>query len=153
MLLYEWMEYIVSVSALLLDNSDFAWNLYCLFSSKHFKISCLLWTFNRPRTNVEQECARHVFDRATGSDRFVNVCKLKFCSRAKLPRKYFVRFADALHWPLGSCMAQAAHAATAVIWQTRDTTDTAQYMNDTDKMHKVVLQVGTFCSVVFMVKS
>jgi hypothetical protein len=40
------------------------------------------------RTNVEQERARHVFNCATGSDRFVNIYKLSFCS-SKIGEKIF----------------------------------------------------------------
>ena len=44
-----------------------------------------------------------------------------------------------LKWPTGALIAQACHASTAVLWATRDTSTTRQYLDDADNMHKVVL--------------
>ena len=44
-------------------------------------------------------------------------------------------------WPLGAIMAQACHAATAVMHLFRDDPNTVQYLSDLDRMHKVILKV------------
>ena len=46
-----------------------------------------------------------------------------------------------LSWPLGALIAQACHAATAVIHQFYQHEDTQAYFGDLDSMHKVVLEV------------
>lgn len=48
-----------------------------------------------------------------------------------------------LGWPLGSVVAQGAHAATAALWLSRDTPTTQAYcaLDSLDHMHKVVLEV------------
>jgi len=47
-------------------------------------------------------------------------------------------------WPLGSLAAQAAHAAAAALWLSRDTDETRKYCCDSDgsidRMTKVVLE-------------
>lgn len=47
-------------------------------------------------------------------------------------------------WPLGSLAAQAAHAATAALWMSRDAEETKKYCCDSDgsidRMTKVVLE-------------
>lgn len=48
-----------------------------------------------------------------------------------------------LKWPLGSVVAQACHASSAVMMQHRDDPAVQQYTSDAniDSMHKVVLEV------------
>ncbi len=46
-------------------------------------------------------------------------------------------------WPLGAVMAQACHAATAVMHMFKDDPNTVQYLSDLDRMHKVILKVRT----------
>lgn len=46
-----------------------------------------------------------------------------------------------LKWPLGALITQAAHAATAVLWEHRTDEDVLKYMEDLDRMRKVTLQV------------
>ena len=45
-------------------------------------------------------------------------------------------------WPLGAVIAQACHAATAVIHLNYDDEAVQRYLADLDNMHKVVLEVG-----------
>ncbi|ORZ10875.1 peptidyl-tRNA hydrolase II domain-containing protein [Absidia repens] len=45
-----------------------------------------------------------------------------------------------LKWPTGSVMAQACHAATAVLQTTRNESNTMKYVEDYERMHKVVLE-------------
>eukprot|EP00192_Tetraselmis_astigmatica_P017163 CAMPEP_0117648528 /NCGR_PEP_ID=MMETSP0804-20121206/455_1 /TAXON_ID=1074897 /ORGANISM="Tetraselmis astigmatica, Strain CCMP880" /LENGTH=136 /DNA_ID=CAMNT_0005454141 /DNA_START=242 /DNA_END=652 /DNA_ORIENTATION=- len=46
-------------------------------------------------------------------------------------------------WPLGSVVAQACHASTAVLWQSREDNIVQSYCapENIDSMHKVVLQI------------
>lgn len=46
-----------------------------------------------------------------------------------------------LDWPLGAIIAQACHATTAVNHIFRNDSDTQQYLDDFDHMHKAVLKV------------
>merc|ERR1719154_420542 len=46
-------------------------------------------------------------------------------------------------WPVGAVIAQACHAATAVIHLLYTDESTQQYLKDLDNMHKVVLEVPT----------
>jgi hypothetical protein len=46
-----------------------------------------------------------------------------------------------LKWPLGALITQAAHAATAVLWEYRTDEEVLKYMDDLDAMRKVTLQV------------
>ncbi|KAG0168396.1 peptidyl-tRNA hydrolase domain-containing protein 1 [Apophysomyces sp. BC1034] len=48
--------------------------------------------------------------------------------------------AKTLKWPTGSVMAQACHAATAILHTTRDEPNTKEYVSDIHGMHKVVLE-------------
>ena len=48
---------------------------------------------------------------------------------------------SALKWPIGAVIAQACHAATAVIHLYHDDENTKTYTANLDSMHKVVLQV------------
>ncbi|KAI8088694.1 peptidyl-tRNA hydrolase II domain-containing protein [Halteromyces radiatus] len=48
--------------------------------------------------------------------------------------------AKTLKWPTGSVMAQACHAATAVLHTTRNDSNTIKYVEDHERMHKVVLE-------------
>ncbi|KAI7863325.1 peptidyl-tRNA hydrolase II domain-containing protein [Spinellus fusiger] len=48
--------------------------------------------------------------------------------------------AKTLKWPTGSVIAQACHAATAVLHTTRDEITTKEYLSDIHSMHKVVLE-------------
>eukprot|EP00271_Cylindrocystis_brebissonii_P012810 TRINITY_DN32313_c0_g1_i1.p1 TRINITY_DN32313_c0_g1~~TRINITY_DN32313_c0_g1_i1.p1 ORF type:complete len:279 (+),score=15.49 TRINITY_DN32313_c0_g1_i1:68-904(+) len=48
---------------------------------------------------------------------------------------------ETLKWPLGSVMAQGAHAAVAAIWLYREDQLVQRYCADLDHMHKVVLEV------------
>ncbi|KAM4618822.1 putative peptidyl-tRNA hydrolase PTRHD1 [Polymixia lowei] len=50
-------------------------------------------------------------------------------------------------WPLGAVVAQACHAATAVIHQNYSDPDTQEYLAELDSMHKVVLQVPDHSSL------
>ena len=45
-----------------------------------------------------------------------------------------------MEWPLGSIIAQACHAATAALWQSREADSTKQYCSadQLDHMHKVM---------------
>lgn len=44
-------------------------------------------------------------------------------------------------WPIGALVAQACHAATAVIHMNYQCENTQKYLADLDNMHKVVLEV------------
>lgn len=44
------------------------------------------------------------------------------------------------NWPLGTLIAQGAHAATAALWRFRDDANVIAYGEDLERMHKVVLQ-------------
>ncbi len=46
-----------------------------------------------------------------------------------------------LKWPLGALITQAAHAATAVLWEYRTDEEVLKYMDDLNAMRKVTLQV------------
>ncbi|XP_013142281.1 PREDICTED: putative peptidyl-tRNA hydrolase PTRHD1 [Papilio polytes] len=46
-----------------------------------------------------------------------------------------------LGWSIGSLVAQACHASSAVLHLFKDDECTVQYLNDLDNMHKVVLEV------------
>ncbi|KPJ02433.1 PREDICTED: putative peptidyl-tRNA hydrolase PTRHD1 [Papilio xuthus] len=46
-----------------------------------------------------------------------------------------------LGWSIGSLVAQACHASSAVLHLFKDDEYTAKYLNDLDNMHKVVLEV------------
>ncbi|KAI8340086.1 peptidyl-tRNA hydrolase II domain-containing protein [Chlamydoabsidia padenii] len=48
--------------------------------------------------------------------------------------------AKTLKWPTGSVMAQACHAATAILHTTRTEPNTIKYVEDYERMHKVVLE-------------
>ncbi|KAI8063517.1 peptidyl-tRNA hydrolase II domain-containing protein [Gongronella butleri] len=58
-----------------------------------------------------------------------------------------------LKWPTGSVMTQACHAATAVLHKTRLDKNTMQYMEDVDRMHKVVLETKNEESLLKLVTS
>lgn len=47
-----------------------------------------------------------------------------------------------LKWPTGALITQACHACTAVMHLFYNDPNTQQYLNDLDRMHKVVLEVG-----------
>lgn len=47
-----------------------------------------------------------------------------------------------LGWSIGSLVAQACHASSAVLHLFKDDECTVQYLNDLDNMHKVVLEVS-----------
>ena len=47
----------------------------------------------------------------------------------------------ALQWPFGALMAQACHACTAVTHIFYQDPNMQAYLNDLDRMHKVVLEV------------
>ncbi|RKO82910.1 peptidyl-tRNA hydrolase II domain-containing protein [Blyttiomyces helicus] len=46
-----------------------------------------------------------------------------------------------LGWPAGSVMTQAAHAATAVMWENREDEAIKKYMGELATMHKVTYEV------------
>lgn len=46
-----------------------------------------------------------------------------------------------LSWPVGALIAQACHAATAVMHQFYNHEDTQTYLSELDCMHKIVLEV------------
>ncbi|KAI9255575.1 peptidyl-tRNA hydrolase II domain-containing protein [Sporodiniella umbellata] len=48
--------------------------------------------------------------------------------------------AQKLNWPIGSIIAQACHASTAMLHLTYDSKNTKDYFFDVDNMHKVILQ-------------
>ena len=60
---------------------------------------------------------------------------------AGLVQYILVRGDLAKTWPLGALVAQACHAATAVIYQFKDDENVIQYTNDIDNMHKCILEV------------
>mmetsp|Transcript_47173 Transcript_47173/g.100689 ORF Transcript_47173/g.100689 Transcript_47173/m.100689 type:complete len:141 (-) Transcript_47173:1117-1539(-) len=41
-------------------------------------------------------------------------------------------------WPVGSVIAQACHACTAIVWECKADADVQAYLGDVDSMHKVV---------------
>ena len=47
----------------------------------------------------------------------------------------------ALKWPTGALMAQACHACTAVMHMFYEDPNTKAYLEDLDRMHKVILEV------------
>ncbi|KAF8562598.1 hypothetical protein P879_10611 [Paragonimus westermani] len=47
-----------------------------------------------------------------------------------------------LNWPLGAIVAQGCHAATAALHTFREHSNTLAYLNQLDRMHKVVLGVS-----------
>ncbi|KDQ52801.1 hypothetical protein JAAARDRAFT_39788 [Jaapia argillacea MUCL 33604] len=49
---------------------------------------------------------------------------------------------DAAGWGMGPLMAQTAHAATAVLHETRHAQQTIAYFEDLTQMHKVLLQTA-----------
>ena len=44
-------------------------------------------------------------------------------------------------WPVGAIVAQACHAATAVLHLFKEDPNVVEYFSDVDRMHKVVLEV------------
>jgi len=48
----------------------------------------------------------------------------------------------ALQWPLGALIAQACHACTAVTHLFYQDPNMQTYLNDLDRMHKVVLEIA-----------
>ena len=46
-----------------------------------------------------------------------------------------------LGWPLGAVIAQACHASTAVVNENISDAAVQSYLQDIDRMHKVVLEV------------
>lgn len=46
-------------------------------------------------------------------------------------------------WPIGPLMAQAAHAATAVLEKHKETPEVKAYLSDLDNMRKVVMEVDS----------
>ena len=46
-----------------------------------------------------------------------------------------------LRWPVGALIAQACHAATAVIHMFYQDQSTQLYLKDLDNMHKIILEV------------
>ena len=46
-----------------------------------------------------------------------------------------------LNWPAGAVIAQACHACTAVIVSYKDDPYTVDYLQDLDRMHKVIVEV------------
>ena len=50
-----------------------------------------------------------------------------------------------LSWPAGAVIAQACHACTAVIVLYRDDCHTEDYVQELDRMHKVIVEV--ICSI------
>lgn len=51
-------------------------------------------------------------------------------------------------WSIGSVVAQACHASTAVLHLYKDDETTMKYLDDMDNMHKVVLEVGDHMIVI-----
>lgn len=49
-----------------------------------------------------------------------------------------------LDWPVGPLMAQASHAATAVLHKFKDEDDVKEYLDDLDNMRKVRAIISTF---------
>ena len=50
-----------------------------------------------------------------------------------------------LKWPTGAVIAQACHACTAVVISYKDDPYTLEYVQELDRMHKVVVEV--FCDI------
>lgn len=46
-----------------------------------------------------------------------------------------------LKWPLGALITQCCHASTSAIHLYNSDTQTQQYLNDLDRMHKIVLGI------------
>ena len=91
------------------------------------------------RKDVRRRSLPHVCDSAARLDRYVG-CKVQ--------EVYMT--ADMLKWPLGACMTQVAHAATAALWRYKDAEGTVAYMQDVEYMRKVTLQVRRrvpFCAM------
>ena len=57
------------------------------------------------------------------------------------PLVQYIVVRNDLAWPAGALIAQACHAATAVIHTYYDHSDTKDYLADIDNMHKIVLMV------------
>ena len=57
-----------------------------------------------------------------------------------------------LGWSIGSLVAQACHASTAVLHIFREDEHTIQYLNDLDNMHKVVLEVSTYSNFIYNIE-
>jgi peptidyl-tRNA hydrolase len=66
-------------------------------------------------------------------------------SAAASPLIQYVVMRTDLKWTLGALAAQAAHAAVAAVWMTKDAADTNAYCapEAIDSMHKVVLGCGS----------
>lgn len=49
-------------------------------------------------------------------------------------------------WRVGAVIAQACHATTAVLHMYYDDVHTQAYLKDLDRMHKIILEVGSIKS-------
>ncbi|XP_077527677.1 putative peptidyl-tRNA hydrolase PTRHD1 [Haemaphysalis longicornis] len=58
-----------------------------------------------------------------------------------------------LGWPIGAVIAQACHAATAVMQLFKDDPNTIAYTDDLDNMHKVVLAAPTDAKLIALSKT
>ncbi|XP_030054545.1 putative peptidyl-tRNA hydrolase PTRHD1 [Microcaecilia unicolor] len=58
-----------------------------------------------------------------------------------------------LGWPLGALVAQACHAAVAVIHLNYSHEDTQQYLQELDSMHKVVLEAPDDASLLALAET
>ncbi|KAH8080152.1 hypothetical protein HD553DRAFT_345066 [Filobasidium floriforme] len=57
---------------------------------------------------------------------------------------------EKLEWPVGPLMAQAAHAATAVMVKYREHENVKSYEQDLDNMRKAVLQIPDESQLLFL---
>ena len=48
----------------------------------------------------------------------------------------------AMNWPLGAVIAQACHASTAAVCSFAQDPSVREYLEDMDRMHKVVVEVS-----------
>lgn len=72
---------------------------------------------------------------------------LLLCTTTKMERivQYIIVRGDltkSLQWPVGAVIAQCCHATTAICNETVTDSETKEYFNDMDNMHKVVLEVS-----------
>ena len=49
----------------------------------------------------------------------------------------------AMNWPLGAVIAQACHASTAAVCSFAEDPTVREYLENMDRMHKVVVEVNT----------
>jgi peptidyl-tRNA hydrolase len=63
------------------------------------------------------------------------------------PLTMYIILRKDLAWPTGPLIAQASHAAIAVLSLYKDNENALKYLSDLENMHKVVLQVKTLAKL------